>query len=405
MSARTAALACTCLLAAGCGGSGAVVVGSAQTPKPPAIASVATVESSGGGSAGPVTSHTPATMAIEVWLTNRGPAAPVLRPVTRGVAATTAVIGTAVRALLAGPTRSETRAGAGTAVPPGTQLLGISLHGGVATVDLTSDFTTGSGGWSERLRLAQLVFTATQFPGVRGVRLHLDGAPVAALSDGLVLADPMTRRSMGFADLVPPISVTSPRPGASVRAPFTVRGIADVFEAGLTYRLLDAAGHELGSGASSASCGTGCPGTFSFTIDELGISHVERGTLVISSANASGLAGGGQHLRLPLVLMPPFDITTPLPGATLSSPALIAFRYPIATRVLIRITDAQLHVLGRRVVTADCFGACPKDVEYANHVRFSVAGLQRGYVVVSPLHQNPDRGGQVVEIPVTLNGG
>jgi Sporulation and spore germination/Immunoglobulin-like domain of bacterial spore germination len=397
MSIRTAAVVCICLLAAGCGGSGAVVVGSGKGPQPPAIASVATVESSGGGSVAPVTGHTPAKMGVDVWLVRAGR----LYPVTRGVQATRAVIGAAVRALLAGPGGT----GATSAVPAGTQLLGISLHGGVATVDLTSDFAAGGSAASERLRLAQLVYTVTQFRGVRGVRLHLDGSPVTALSDGLVLADPMTRRSMGFADLAPAISVTSPRPGARVQAPFTVRGVADVFEAGLTLKLLDAQGHELSSGASSASCGTGCPGTFSFTIDEIGVSHIQRGTLVVSSANASGLPGGGQHVRVPLVLVPPFDVINPLPGATITSPAVIAFRYPIATHVLIRITDAQLHVVGRRVVTADCIGPCPKDVAYSNHVHFAVAGLQRGYVVVSPLHMNPDRGGQVVEIPVTLNGG
>ena len=298
MSIRIAAVVCTCLLAAGCGGSGAVVVGSGQKPQVPPIDSVVTVSSGGGSAPAPVTSHTPARMGVEVWLVRDAK----LWPVTRGVAATKAVIGAAVRSLLAGPTHAEVRSGAQTAVPSGTQLLGISLHGGVATVDLTSDFTAGGSAASERLRLAQLVYTVTQFPGVRGVLLHLDGAPVTALSDGLVLTSPMTRRSMGFPDLAPAISVMSPKPGSTVQAPFTVRGVADVFEAGLTYKLLDAAGHELGSGTSSASCGTGCPGTFSFTIDELGVSHKQRGTLVISSANASGLPGGGQHLRLPLVL-------------------------------------------------------------------------------------------------------
>lgn len=402
MSIRIAAVVCTCLLAAGCGGSGAVVVGSGQKPQVPPIDSVVTVSSGGGSAPAPVTSHTPARMGVEVWLVRDAK----LWPVTRGVAATEAVIGAAVRSLLAGPTHAGVRSGAQTAVPSGTQLLGISLHGGVATVDVTSDFTAGGSAASERLRLAQLVYTVTQFPGVRGVLLHLDGAPVTALSDGLVLASPMTRRSMGFPDLAPAISVTSPKPGSTVQAPFTVRGVADVFEAGLTYKLLDAAGHELGSGTSSASCRTGCPGTFSFTIDELGVSHKQRGTLVISSANASGLPGGGEHVRLPLVLEPPFDVTSPLPGATLTSPATIVVREAISDRMLVRIADAHLHILARKVVQTGCvgcFGAAPGPF----HVRlpFSVAGLQPGYVVVSPLHLNPNRGGQVVEIPVTLNGG
>jgi hypothetical protein len=291
-------------------------------------------------------------------------------------------------------------------VPASTQLLGISLHRGVATVDVTSDFEAGGTGASERLRLAQLVYTVTQFPTVHGVTLRLDGTTVAALSDGLVLADPLTRSSMGFPDLAPPITVVSPAPGASVQAPFTVRGVADVFEAGLTFKLLDAAGHELSSGATSASCGTGCPGTFSFQIDELGVSSAQNGTLVISSANASGKPGGGQSVRLPLRLLPPYDVTSPKPGATLTSPALIAFRYPSTSRVLLRIYDAQLHLLGRRVVTAPCVGHChPTDAEYSTHIHFSVAGLQQGYVIVSPVHVNPATGGQVVEIPVTLNGG
>jgi len=403
MSTRIIAVVCTCLLAAGCGGSGAVVVGSGQSPQPPAIDSVATVVSSGGGSAGPVTGHTPAEMGVEVWLVRDGK----LWPVTRGVKATQAVIGASVRSLLTGPARADSRLDVKSAVPAGTQLLGISLHGGVATVDLTSDFTAGGSAASQRLRLAQLVYTATQFPGVHGVSLHLDGAPVSALSDGLVLASPMTRRSMGFAELAPAITVTSPRPGAHVQAPFTVRGVADVFEAGLTYTLLDASGHELGSGASSASCGTGCPGTFSFTIDELGVSHIEHGTLVISSGNASGLPGGGQQVRLPLVLLPPFNVTSPLPGATLTSPATIAVNQGVASDVLVRIADTRLHILARTVVHDTCVGCFGRAMGPAFRIRlpFSVAGLQQGYVVVSPLHQNPNRGGQVVEIPVTLNGG
>jgi hypothetical protein len=289
------------------------------------------------------------------------------------------------------------------AVPAGTQLLGISLHGGVATVDLTSDFQ-GQDVASQRLALAQLVYTVTGNPNVHGVTLHLDGAPVTAFADGLVVPDPIGRTSMDFATLVSPITVVSPQPGTSVQAPFTVRGIADVFEAGLTYRLLDASGHELSSGASSASCGTGCPGTFSFQVPELGISHTQMGTLVISAANASGLPSGGQSVRLPLRLVPPFDVTSPLPGSTLTSPAVVAFRQPVTSRVLVRVYDSKFHALGSRVVHASCFGRCGS-VLYTAHIPFAAAGLQTGYIVLSPLPKRGDDSSEVVEIPVTLNGG
>jgi hypothetical protein len=309
-----------------------------------------------------------------------------------------------VSALLEGPTAGERSERITTAIPALTQLLGISLHDGVATVDVTSEFGVGSTA-TERFRLAQLVFTVTAYPTVHALRLHLNGEPVSALSDGLRLPDPITRASMGFGRLVPPITVAEPQPGARVRAPFTVSGIADVFEAGLTYRLLDAAGHELGSGSTSASCGTGCPGTFSFTIPEAGITYTQPGMLVISSAGGSGRPAGGEQVRLPLVLVPPFDVTSPRPGATLTNPALIAVRYPSTSRVLLRVFDAHFHLLGHRVVSMSCIGPCRPDVLYANHVHFSAAGLGRGYVVVSPANPNGDASDEVVEIPVTLNGG
>ncbi|MEP6640684.1 MAG: Gmad2 immunoglobulin-like domain-containing protein, partial [Gaiellales bacterium] len=371
MSLRILALGSVCVIAAGCGGTGAVDVGPASGQGPPT--GPAAIVSSSSSSTASASTGTPSRMRVEVWLVRRGK----LWPVERSVRPTPAVLGASVSALLDGPTTAEAATGVRSAVPAGTQLLGISLHGGIATVDVTSEFEGGSVA-REKLSLAQLVYAVTQFPTVHGLRLHLDGQPVTAFTDGLVLPDPIVRTSMGFGALVPPITVTSPRPGASVRAPFTVSGIADVFEAGLTYRLLDASGNELGSGSSSASCGTGCPGTFSFQLPELGVSTIQQGTLVISGGDASGQPGGGQTLRLPLRLVPPFDVTSPRPGATLTSPAIIALRYPSATRVLLRVFDAHFHLLGRRVISADCIGPCPPNGEYSNHVHFSVAGLQRG---------------------------
>ena len=68
----------------------------------------------------------------------------------RTVKPTPAVLGAAVSGLLAGPTAVEAPSGV-SAVPAGTQLLGISLHRGVATVDLTSEFGVGYAA-RERLR-------------------------------------------------------------------------------------------------------------------------------------------------------------------------------------------------------------------------------------------------------------
>ncbi len=379
MNVRILALAGVCIIAAGCGGSGAVDVGPA---------------SGQGGETGPVTFSSssstsvtvpgtvPSRMRLEVWFERKGR----LWPVVRSVRLTPAVVGAAVSGLLAGPTRAEAADGVASAVPSGTQLLGISLHSGVATVDVTSEFDAGTAA-RERLSLAQLVYSVTQFPTVHAVRLHLDGQPVTAFADGLVLPDPMNRTSMGFAGLVSPIAVTNLRPGAAVRAPFTVSGIADVFEAALSYRLLDASGHELSAGSSAASCGTGCAGTFTFTIPELGVSSDQPGTLVIR--------GGGQVLRLPLRLVPRHSTSrSPRPGATLTSPTVIAFRYPIAARWCCGSSMRTAICSGAVVVSASCYRALSKGCRYRPRPlldRRPPAGLRRDLPACTPSPTRPAR--------------
>ena len=143
------------------------------------------------------------------------------------------------------------------------------------------------------------------------------------------------------------------------------------------------------------------PGTFSFTIPELGVSSDQPGTLVIT--------GGGQVLRLPLRLVPRYNVLAPVPRATLTSPATIAFTTPIRRRgsEVLGALDAKFHVLGRRVVESPpaTAGAQPRCHSAPATLHFSIAGLQQGYVVISPLHPAPNATGQVVEIPVALNGG
>jgi Sporulation and spore germination/Immunoglobulin-like domain of bacterial spore germination len=397
MNVRILALVGACIIAAGCGGSGAVDVGPPSAPGTNPMGVVKIVSSS--SSTGSAPSGAPSRLRVEVWLERAGRLSPVLRPVGR----TPAVVGAAVSGLLAGPTPVEAGQGVLSAIPPGTQLLGISLHSGVATVDLTSEFEGGSA-VRQRLSLAQLVYSVTQFPTVHALRLHLDGAPVTAFADGLVLPDPINRESMRFAKLVSPITVTSPGTGTSVRAPLTVSGISVGFETGVTYRLLDSSGHEVTNGASTSACGTVCRGAFSFTIADLGVVRAQRGTLLIGDTNVIGDRHPGPVLRLPVRLLPAFDVTRPTAGATLSNPAVISFRQPLAPRVVVRVLDSHLHVLGRRVVTAACYGRCGS-VLYTVRVPFSVAGLEQGYVKISPLHPKPHTPGQVVEIPVALNGG
>jgi germination protein M len=103
---------------------------------------------------------------------------------------TRAVAAAAMRSLLAGPKDKRLS----TAIPRGTRLLGISVRNGIATVDLNRTFERGGGALSMSMRLAQVVYTMTQFRTIRAVNLALEGRRVTVFSgEGLVLDHPLDR--------------------------------------------------------------------------------------------------------------------------------------------------------------------------------------------------------------------
>src|SRR5687767_11513784 len=107
-----------------------------------------------------------------------------LAPVLREIPHTPAVGSAAMSELLKGPNDDEmgARPAMYTAIPDGTRFLGLTIRDGVATVDLSREFESGGGSASVIGRLAQVVYTLTQFPTVKGVKFELDGEPVGAFS-------------------------------------------------------------------------------------------------------------------------------------------------------------------------------------------------------------------------------
>ncbi|MER7172167.1 Gmad2 immunoglobulin-like domain-containing protein [Streptomyces mesophilus] len=181
-------------------------------------------------------------------------------PVTRTVRAP-ATAAEALRALLAGPSRTERAQGRTTAIPSGTVLRSVAVEGRVATVDLSSRYDDGGGSLSMRARVAQVVFTAT----VHKVRFELDGKPVTTLGgEGIVLNRPVSRAD--FEDLAPEILVESPMTGDTVRSPVRVWGSANTFEATFRLKVTDAAGRRAADVLVTASSGSGVRGTFDVTV-------------------------------------------------------------------------------------------------------------------------------------------
>jgi germination protein M len=190
-----------------------------------------------------------------------------LAPVLREIPKTQAVATAAMRALLEGPNDAEmaARPAMYTAIPDGTTLLGLSISDGVATVDLSREFESGGGSASIFARLAQVVYTLTQFSTVDSVLFKLDGEPVTVFSgEGVILDHPVGRED--YYDQLPAIFVDRPAWGASLGNPGTVSGLANVFEAQFRVQLLDGDGDTLADKPVSASCGTGCWGSFRTTL-------------------------------------------------------------------------------------------------------------------------------------------
>lgn len=102
-----------------------------------------------------------------------------------------------VQALLAGPTADESGSGLRTAITGQTNVLSIRVQETIATIDLSGGFAD-IGGREQILALAQLVYTTTARPAVRGVRLSLDGRVVEVpRGDGTLTQEPLRREDFG----------------------------------------------------------------------------------------------------------------------------------------------------------------------------------------------------------------
>lgn len=196
---------------------------------------------------------------------------------SRMVGPASAVATTALSRLLAGPNAAERAAGVTSQIPAGVRLRGVSIAGGTATVDVGRRFATAGGRHAVRMRVAQVVFTATQFPTVHRVRLEVAGMVVFGIA-GVPVPQPATRPD--FYRLLPAILVAQPAIGERLPTAVKVRGSADVFEAVVDMRLINARGRLIARAHTLASCGTGCRGAYSATL-RYHLRRAQPGTLVV----------------------------------------------------------------------------------------------------------------------------
>jgi spore germination protein GerM len=238
-------------------------------------------------------------VAYEVWFVMQDE---ILAPVERVHDYTKSVGTVAMQDLLAGPQADEAADGFSSAIPDGTQLLGLSIADGVATVDLSSEFETGGGSLMMLSRLGQVVCTLDQFETVSGVLFELDGRPVDVFSgEGIILDHPVACDD--YAEILPAITVAEPRDGDEVVSPVRVSGTANVFEANVTVEVFDSRGRKIAATFTTATCGTGCRGDYSVTL-AFDVPRRQRGTIVVHDDDAAGSGTPPHSVRIPVTLLP-----------------------------------------------------------------------------------------------------
>jgi spore germination protein GerM len=208
----------------------------------------------------PMTGHIVYFLLEELDIEDGSPG-PYLVPVYKESPASDGEADAALRLLLEGPSEDEISGipPISTAIPEGTSLLGVTMDGGSATIDLSGEFDDGGGSFGMFARLAQVVYTATGLADVDEVVFVVDGEEVTVFSaEGIELDRPQQRDD--YYDLLPPIFVDSPAWGQPVISPLQVQGLSNVFEATSQVMLTDDDGLPLYEHPVMATCGTGCWG-------------------------------------------------------------------------------------------------------------------------------------------------
>lgn len=100
-----------------------------------------------------------------------------------------------------------------------------------------------------------------------------------------------------------PIVVSRPAAGTRVGNPLTVAGTANTFEAWVGVKVLDARGKQVAWTYTTATCGTGCRGTFSVRLS-YDVTHEQEGLIVVFDDDPDGDGEPFYKVRIPVVLTP-----------------------------------------------------------------------------------------------------
>lgn len=161
--------------------------------------------------------------------------------------------------------------------PAGTSVQSVHKDGDLATVDFSTAALSGSAGSEQAcLTLQQLVWTVTAADtSVKRVQITIDGKAGGIVSEwwgvGCGKDEPMARHAPSY-EVLAPVQISNPTEGATVRSKFVFGGEATVFEANVSWAVVDkATGKELKTGFSTATAGAPGRGTWEASVTLSGV--------------------------------------------------------------------------------------------------------------------------------------
>ncbi len=159
--------------------------------------------------------------------------------------------------------------GAARVLPLATEIRGINIKDGLATVDFSKEVLEANVGASgEALGIQSIVNTLTEFPEIEKVSFTVEGKTDEAMDwwGHVGLYQQPFSRNLSIV-YEPAIWVDSPTSGQKVASPLEVSGSARVFEATVNIRLVDNIGKTIAEGFTTASEGAPGRGDFKYSLE------------------------------------------------------------------------------------------------------------------------------------------
>lgn len=203
---------------------------------------------------------TPAPAAVHIYLVRDGKVGATERTIAGGSGTDGAINALLNASLIPADESAQLKVD----IPAGTKLLSSSLSNDVLTVNLSTEILGGANA-NIGTRLAEVVYTATQFPENQRVNILIAGKAATSYAGVPAVYGSAVSRA-DLEDFTPAILVEEPTPGDHVTSPIHIYGTANVFEAQFNVGVMSPGAVIMCEQPVTASSGTGTRGTFDVSL-------------------------------------------------------------------------------------------------------------------------------------------